>query len=214
MVKLTPPPYLEEGGLSHSCLDKLIGRLSFSQTAIFGKFDRTQLRPLYTKMYRRVYNVRLSKLERATLRWRREVIAEFPPRLAVHRPARADWRIYTDASSEPPTICALIFRGNSPQQDLAPAILIACPWSGTTLVGIPRLFMAWDSFPLWPVSTHMPPVFGASSADGFTWEITISPHLSPAGIQIRIQSMSWSHVFGRQFSDSTSAFGSPWPDRC
>ena len=106
-------PHLAKGELPHSCLDKLIGRLSFSHTEIFGKFARTQLRPLYTKLYRRVYNSRLPKLERDTLRRWKEVIAEFTPRLAIPRPARADWLIYTDASTDPPEICALIFNGKS-----------------------------------------------------------------------------------------------------
>ena len=112
-------PYLAKGDLSHSCTGKLIGRLSFSQTAIFGKFDRAQLRPLYTKLYRRVYNSRLPQLERDSLRWWDEVASEFAPRLAIPRSARADWLIYTDAATEPTTICALIPHGNSssPQLD-------------------------------------------------------------------------------------------------
>ena len=57
--------YLQEGRISHSFLEKLIGKLLFSQTAVFGKFARTQLRPLYVKLNRRVYNARLSAYERS-----------------------------------------------------------------------------------------------------------------------------------------------------
>ena len=94
--------YLDRGELPHRCLDKMVGRLSFSQTALFGKFARTQLRPLCSKLQRRVYNDRLSALERDTLLWLHGVIAEFTPRLAIPLPSRADWLIYTDAASGPP----------------------------------------------------------------------------------------------------------------
>ena len=57
--------YLNDGRVAHSFLEKLIGKLLFSQVAVFGKFARTQLRPLYTKLHRRVYNARLSAYERS-----------------------------------------------------------------------------------------------------------------------------------------------------
>ena len=105
--------YLKRGQLSHRCRDKLIGRLLFSQTSLFGEFARTQLRPLYTKLHRRVYNAQLSSLERSNHTWRLHIIAEFTPRIAVPRPRRADWLIYTDAATEPATLCGLLFRGDS-----------------------------------------------------------------------------------------------------
>ena len=67
------------GKISHSCLGKLIGRLSSSQTCIFGKFARTRLRPTYREFYRRVYNAQMSVRERGTPEWRRHVIGEFTP---------------------------------------------------------------------------------------------------------------------------------------
>ena len=107
-----------------------MGRLSFSQTAIFGKFARTQLRPLYAKLHRRVYNAGLSAIERDALRWWQSVIAEFTPRLAIPRPARADWLIYTDAATHPPTLCALLFKGSSfsPVLDLCASQRTAVTW--------------------------------------------------------------------------------------
>ena len=38
--------YTCKGSTAHQELEKLIGRLSFPQTLLFGKFARTQLRPL------------------------------------------------------------------------------------------------------------------------------------------------------------------------
>ena len=68
--------YLSQGRISYQELEKLIGRLSFSQTLLFGKFARTQLRPLYQKLYRRVYNATLSAEERDVFsRWYETIIA-------------------------------------------------------------------------------------------------------------------------------------------
>ena len=109
--------YLKAGSISHRCLEKLIGRLSFSMTCIFGEFARTQLRPLHQKFFRRVYNAQLSQHERCTLEWWRSIIADFTPRIAVSRSQIADWIIYTDAATDPPSLCALLFDGKakSPQ---------------------------------------------------------------------------------------------------
>lgn len=103
--------FLDRGELSHRCLDKLVGRLSFHQKALFGNSARNQIRPLYSKMRRRFYNARMSRFERDALLWRNGVIAEFTPRLAVPRPPAADWLVYTDAAAEPPTLRELLFRG-------------------------------------------------------------------------------------------------------
>ena len=104
--------YLKAGAISHRCLEKLLGRLGFPQTSLFGKFARTQLRPLYQKFYRRVYNTRLAQLERSNLECWLRVIADFTPRPAGVRPSRADWLIYTDAATDPANLCALLFRGD------------------------------------------------------------------------------------------------------
>ena len=95
--------YMKGGQMPHRCLDKIIGGLSFSQTSLFGEFARTQLRPLYAALYRRVYHARLPILERNSLSWRIRAIPEFTPRQAIPRPCRADWLMYTDASTDPST---------------------------------------------------------------------------------------------------------------
>ena len=69
--------FLKEGRISRICLGKLIGRLGFSQTCIFGKFARTQIRPLYQKFHQWVYNAQLSRHERCTFERWRAAIADF-----------------------------------------------------------------------------------------------------------------------------------------
>ena len=83
--------YLSQGGLSFQEMGKLIWRLSPSQTLLLGKFARTQLRPLYQKLYRRVYNAALSAEERAVTTWRFETITSFAPRICRPLAKRFGW---------------------------------------------------------------------------------------------------------------------------
>ena len=103
--------FLKVGRISQICLGGLTEKLSFSQTSLFGKFARAQMRPLYTKLNRRVLNARLSTWERSVFTCRAQAIADFTPRLDIHRPHRPDWLIYTDAAADPPALCALLFAG-------------------------------------------------------------------------------------------------------
>ena len=57
---------LKLGEIPHICLGELIGVFSFSQTCIFRKFARAQMRPLRQKFDRRAYNAKLSPRERDT----------------------------------------------------------------------------------------------------------------------------------------------------
>ena len=99
--------YLRGGRIAHSFLEKLISKLLFSQTSVFGKFARSQLRPLYLKLNRRAYNARLPAYERSVFTWWHDVLADSSPRLVTPRPARPHWLIYTDAATTPPRLCAL-----------------------------------------------------------------------------------------------------------
>ena len=105
--------YLKEGRIPHRCLEKITGRLLFSQTAIFGKFSRAQLRPMYQKFHIRSFSATLSPYEKSVFRWRKEVIAERTPRTAAPRPRRPLWIVYTDAATNPPMMCALLFTGTA-----------------------------------------------------------------------------------------------------
>ena len=58
------------------------------------------------------------------------MIADFTPRLAKVRPARADWLIYTDAATDPAKLCALVFRGDRtyPVLDTLATAKVDTPW--------------------------------------------------------------------------------------
>ena len=57
--------FLAAGMIIRSCLEILIGKFPLSKTSLYGMFARAQLRPLYQKLNRRVYNARLSAYERS-----------------------------------------------------------------------------------------------------------------------------------------------------
>ena len=105
--------HIKARSISHQQLEKLIGKLSFSQTQLFAKFARTQLRPLYRKLYRKVYNAKLTLLELHNLRWWYDIISAMSPRWVTTRPTRVPWIAYTDAATNPPKICALLFEGTA-----------------------------------------------------------------------------------------------------
>lgn len=63
--------HLKAGQLSLQELDKLIGDVSLSNTSLFGKFARAELRPIYQKRRRQVYCAILYPNEVPTFRWRR-----------------------------------------------------------------------------------------------------------------------------------------------
>ena len=112
--------YILKRPVSTQGLEQLIGRLSFSHTLMRGEFARTQLRPLYQRQFRRVYNARQSSHELQTPRWRRRIVSAFEPRIPRPCSARCDWVVYTDAASTPPRICAFQFYGEmyTPALDL------------------------------------------------------------------------------------------------
>ena len=119
--------FLTAGKISHSCLEKLIGRLLFSQSAVFGKFARTQLRPLYLKLHRRVYCAKLSAQERLLFSWWKQVIEEFTPRISVPRPLRPHWILYTDAATSTRLLCAVLFHGDSSTPHIKACCTSAAP---------------------------------------------------------------------------------------
>ena len=98
--------------IAHQESEKLIGRLSFSQTLLFGKIARTQRTPLYKKIHRMLYNARLSASESAFFSWWDKVIRS-PPRVCRPCAHSRDWLVYTDAATTPPRILALRCRGNA-----------------------------------------------------------------------------------------------------
>ena len=59
-------------------IEKLIGDLGFPQTNLFGKFPRTQIRPLYRKLRTRRYVPTLSSAELRLFVWRSSILRSLP----------------------------------------------------------------------------------------------------------------------------------------
>ena len=72
--------YRPNVSVTHQELERLTGRLSLSQTLLFGKFDRAKMRPLYQKLQRRVYNAELKAMGVQTFGRRVRVVRSFNPR--------------------------------------------------------------------------------------------------------------------------------------
>ena len=87
----------------------MVERLNFSQTFPLGKLARTRARPLYQKLYRRVYSAALSAEERDVSQWRNEAIISPTPRFFRPISLKYDWLLYTDAAASPPCIGDLLF---------------------------------------------------------------------------------------------------------
>ena len=102
---------LKEGRISHQVLEGLIGKLSFSQAALFGKFARSQMRVLYRKLYRKIYCSQLSHRERAVLIWWCAIFRELSPRITRDIKRFPDFVLYSDAASTRSQIAAILFKG-------------------------------------------------------------------------------------------------------
>ena len=105
--------YLKEGVISSNELEKLIGKLCFSHTCLFGKFARTQLRCLYRKLYAPKYIAHLASHERLTLRWWIDVLSNLSPRVPRGSSHPPDFVLYTDAATSANRIAALLFKGST-----------------------------------------------------------------------------------------------------
>ena len=115
---------LKTGVISSNELEKLIGKLGFSQTNLFGKFARTQLRPLYQKFYAKQYQAQLSPLEKSTLNWWHAILLSLRPRLPRPFSRRPDLVVYTDAALLSRRIAAIIVK-NSSSGPTVPLLLVA-----------------------------------------------------------------------------------------
>ena len=78
-----------------------------------------------------ILRIRSSPLIKSVFRLRKDVIAEFTPRIAVPRPRRPHWIVYTDAATNHPMLCALLFQGGRSSPDLQTACAARAPalWS-------------------------------------------------------------------------------------
>ena len=112
--------FIIKRSISSPELEKLIGKLGFSQTNLFGKFARTQLRPLYKKFYCKNFSPKLTGSELQTLHWWAKLLISLHPRVPRPTNRPPDAVIYTDAALLTRRIAALILspHGNGIKADL------------------------------------------------------------------------------------------------
>lgn len=102
---------LELGVATHSQLESLIGRLSFSQTSIFGRFGRPMISPLYVNLDTLHYHPILSDREIRVLQWWKTAITNLEPRTVSERRGRPGVVVFTDAATTTRIIAGVaIFR--------------------------------------------------------------------------------------------------------
>ena len=130
LLEITPPGEKRAGWVALICdfirnrpiarqeLEKLIGRMSFSQALLFRACARTQLRSLYQKLHRRAYNARLTADETDFCALRERAIRPFTPCVCRPSAQTCDWIVCTYAATSHPNICALRFRGTSKDHHL------------------------------------------------------------------------------------------------
>ena len=73
--------HIKTGSILSAPLEKLICKLGFSQTNLFGKFAHTKLRPLYQKLYARNFSPKLTQDEIRTFKWWARVLTSLQPRI-------------------------------------------------------------------------------------------------------------------------------------
>ena len=105
--------FRQRGSIHALELETLIGRLSFSQTCLFGKFARTQMRCLYKKLHRRVYVAKFTPRELLSLRWWEAVLTELRPRVPRGIQRSPFWVLFTDAATKTNLMAAILFRGGA-----------------------------------------------------------------------------------------------------
>ena len=103
--------FLRQSRVGHRVLESLIGKLGCSQTCLFGKFARCQVRALYRKLRRKWYIPTLSAFEISIDRWWIATIHNVSTVLVFPPTSRADWVVYTDASSISEIIAVVAFEG-------------------------------------------------------------------------------------------------------
>ena len=187
-------PYLDQNRIAFHGQEKLICRMPFSKTLLLGKFERSEIRPLYQKLYRGVYNSSLSDDERATFFWRYGAIVAFTPRIVRPLSREFDWPVYTGAASKPPCLCALRFNPTQASIRLGKQLVaFARPW--THLFKATCLIYGLELPPL-PLSLRIAARGWLGDLYGSTWAVIIVYRLLPGATPIPKPSPSWSAVCG------------------
>ena len=99
---------LDLGVITHDQLESLIGRLSFSQTSIFGRFGRPMLTHLYTKLNAHRYHPVLETKEIRILQWWRTSLLNLASRTVRPQNDTPDWVVSTDAATSTSIIAAVL----------------------------------------------------------------------------------------------------------
>ena len=124
--------FIAEGHISHAQLEALIGRLGFAQTAVFGRFARAMIKPLYTKLYAKRYNSAIAPPLMRNLRWWGATLMNIIPRVVAFDRSNPDWVLYTDAAFDSgpqgARIAALFFRTHkNPPHHIAEVLVTGRP---------------------------------------------------------------------------------------
>ena len=105
------------GCVSHATPESLIGRLGFAQTAVFGRFARDALKPLYAKLYAPRYSASITPAITRNLRWQGAALVNSLPRIITFKRSKPDWALYTDAAFDNGTgdarIAAIFLRAHA-----------------------------------------------------------------------------------------------------
>ena len=92
--------FLARGSIAQKELESVTGRMSFSQTSIFGRWGVGTTQPLYRKSNSQYCQADLSVSDRLTFQRRAGILRQELPRRVVPRRRWADLIIYTDAAAE------------------------------------------------------------------------------------------------------------------
>ena len=91
---------INAGSVTHKELESVIGRLSFTQTSVFGRIGRAMLAPLYKKLHMEKYIPTLSMIEATSLRWWTVALDHMKPRKATPKPPITERIVYSDAAGK------------------------------------------------------------------------------------------------------------------
>ena len=105
---------IADGRIKSKHLEKLIGKLSFAKTSVFGLFGRTLLIPLRDKPKLRPYSEILPPREIDILLWWDLAITSHVARSVEIKPKFPQYVIYTDAATSTRMTTALVFNNEVP----------------------------------------------------------------------------------------------------
>ena len=91
---------IEEGAIAHRELESVIGRLSRSQTSVFGRIGRATMPPLYTNLRLGDNYPPLSLKADKSLSWSDVALAHMKPRMEPPRHPRNERIVYADEAGK------------------------------------------------------------------------------------------------------------------